>query len=183
MKNDPPSSVATPDAVVEGVLRHYAERGVLRGFSRVGTERGRVTFRLRWHHDRLFDCVFDCRRRTVRFPTLLPGAARQQALVKALRVFVAERHSPERPEHRRIDVGRARVRVRRQGEDVALVLDVIGEGREGGEEGGPGGDGDDLEYGIRKLVHLVQEIFLDFLYQGPHYEYLVEAFGLDADTM
>lgn len=179
MKSDPPSPVATPDAVVEGVLRHYAERGVLRGFSRVGTERGRVTFRLRWHHDRLFDCVFDRRRRTLRFPTLLPGAARQQALVKALRVFVAERHSPERPEHRRIDVERARVRVRRQGEDVGLVLDVIGDGG----EGTPSGDGDDLEYGVRKLVHLVQEIFLDFLYRGPHYEYLVEAFDLDADAM
>jgi len=171
---DPPSS-ATGDAVVEEVLRHYAERGVLRGFSRVGSERGRVTFRLRWHHDRLFECVFDRRRRTLRLPALLPGVGQQGALVADLRAFVAERHAPDRLAHRRIDEERARVRVRRQGEDVGLVLEVLG--------GGGGGGTDDLEYGVRKLVHLVQEIFLDFLYQGPHYDYLVEAFDLDADAM
>lgn len=161
-------SRAAVDSMVEGTLRRYAERGVLRGFSRGASRRQRTTFLLRWHHDHVFECLLDRRRRTLRFPALLPGAASHDALVGALREYVAARHAPERPEHRRIDEARARAQVRRSGDDLSLTLHV---------------EDDAFEYGTRKLIHLVQEIFLDFLLRGEHYEYLVEAFGLDADAM
>jgi hypothetical protein len=37
----------------------------------------------------------------------------------------------------------------------------------------------DYEYGIRRFIHLIQEIHLVFLTE--HYEYQVEAFDLDPD--
>ena len=39
----------------------------------------------------------------------------------------------------------------------------------------------DYEYATRKLVNLVHEIFLVFLYDGRYYDYLVETFDLDPD--
>ena len=38
-----------------------------------------------------------------------------------------------------------------------------------------------LTYGTRKLIHLVHEIFLEFLAEGKYFEYQIEAFDLDPD--
>ncbi len=40
----------------------------------------------------------------------------------------------------------------------------------------------DYAYDGRKLIHLVHEIFLDFLREGPGHEYAVENFDLDPDS-
>ena len=43
-------------------------------------------------------------------------------------------------------------------------------------------DGDG-EYAVRKLIHLVNEIYLTFLADGKYFDYLVETFNLDPDRM
>ena len=39
----------------------------------------------------------------------------------------------------------------------------------------------DVDYGVRKLVALVNEIYLDFLSSGLYFDWLVETFDLDPD--
>ena len=39
------------------------------------------------------------------------------------------------------------------------------------------------EYAVRKLVHLINEIYLTFLTDGKYFDYLVETFNLDPDRM
>jgi len=144
---------------VTEILQSYADRGVFRGFSANGS-----TFRMVWHYDRTFEMRLDARRRTLRFPVLLPGVPAN--MYEEFRTYIASRHSAELPEHRRVDAARARLRcVNREGA-VSLGITSL--------------DGD-LAYSTRKLIHTVHEIFLGFLRDGPYYEYLVEQFGLDPD--
>jgi hypothetical protein len=151
--------------VVAATLEGYARRGVFRGFSPAGAVRqGRAVFRLLWHRDRVFEFVFDTRRNTMRFPVVLPNVPAE--MYRELKEFIKARHAADLPDHRRIDSRKAQVTTSNRGGNVALGLRVR--------------SGDD-EYGARKLIHLVHEIFLTFLLDGRYYEYLVENFDLDPD--
>jgi len=39
----------------------------------------------------------------------------------------------------------------------------------------------DFDYGTRKIIQIVHEIFLIFLEDGPYFEYMMEHLGLDPD--
>jgi hypothetical protein len=152
---------------VAATLEGYARRGVFRGFSRAGNVgQGRAVFRLLWHRDRVFEFVFDARRNTMRFPLLLPNVPAGSEMDLELKRLIKSRHAAELPDHRRIDSRKAQVAAYNRGGNVTLSLRVI--------------NGDD-EYGARKLIHLVHEIFLTFLLDGRCYEYMVENFNLDPD--
>lgn len=157
-----------PAEVVAELLEGYASRGVFRGVSR-GRQRGsKCSYKVAWHHGRVFELELDQNRRTLRFPALLTGIPPGKELYPALAAFVLDRQSPDLPEHRRIDARRALVKSYRRLGNVSLTLEVV--------------DGD-YEYSTRKLIHLVQEIFLDFLREGPGYEYLVATFDLEPDLL
>lgn len=150
---------------VASILEVYAQRGVFRGFSPAGDVRqGRAVFRLLWRRDRVFEFVFDPRRNTMRFPLVLPNVTAE--MYRELKGFIKARYAAGLPDHRRIDSQKAQVFAHNRGGNVALSLRVL--------------DGDD-EYGARKLIHLVHEIFLTFLLDGRYYDYLVENFDLDPD--
>lgn len=152
---------------VAATLEDYAHRGVFRGFSPAGNVRqGRAVFRLLWHRDRVFEFVFDTRRNTMRFSLVLPNVPAGSEMYRELKGFIKARHAAKLPDHRRIDCRKAQVVAYNRRGNVALSLRVI--------------NGDD-EYGARKLIHLVHEIFLTFLLDGRYYEYLVENFNLDPD--
>ena len=174
------STVSSIDAV-HAILEGYAERGVFRGFSRgpgsnrKGSNRKsgnrksssrKASFRLLWHRDRLFELILDLDRHTLRFPLVLPHVDAKSTMYQKLKEFLKSRQSEEMPQHRRIDTRKARVQSVNRGGNVAVILTIQ--------------DGD-YEYGARKLVHLVHEIFLVFLVDGPYYESMVETFGLDPD--
>jgi len=151
--------------VVAAMLEGYAQRGVFRGFSPAEKARqGQAVFRLLWHRDSVFEFVFDPRRNTMRFPVVLPNVPPE--MYRELKEFIKARHAAELPDHRRIDSSKAQVTTSNRGGNVTLSLRVI--------------NGDD-EYGARKLIHLVHEIFLTFLLDGRYYEYMVENFDLDPD--
>ena len=161
------SSVQT-DAIriVANTLEHYAHRGVFRGFSKVSERGDKALFRMVWHHDHKFDCMFDPATATMRFPALLPQVPAGSEMDKAFREYVKSRQSANLPDHRRIDPARAKLTVANRAGTISLSLKVL--------DGG-------YEYGVRKLVNLVHEIFLDFLYDGRYFQYLVDVFGLDPD--
>ena len=115
-----------------------------------------------WHRDRAFQITVDTRRGVIRCPLVLPEVP--APMYRQFREFVAAYQDTERPEHRRVDVGKATVACTNRGGNVSLSMKVLD---------------DDYEYGVRKFIHLIQEIYLGFLTE--HFDYQVEAFGLDPD--
>ena len=63
---------------------------------------------------------------------------------------------------------KARVRSSNRGGDVSLTLTV---------------EDRDYEYGARKFIHLVHEVYMVFLSDGRYYEYMVDKFDLDPDRI
>lgn len=162
-----PASVQT----VAAVLEEYAQRGVFRGFSAGPIRRGKATFKMSWHRDQVFELIFDPAQdalNTLRFPCVLPNVALGSPMHKAFKKFVKARQSADLPDHRRIDPDKARIKTQCRGGNLSLTLTIA--------------DGD-IEYGTRKIIALVHEIYLIFLNDGVWYDYMVEQFDLDPDTM
>lgn len=125
-------------------------------------------FKILWHRDRFFDLVLDTREKTLRFPVVLPEVPAKSSMYGEFKEFLESRAAASLPEHRRIDKKKASVRASNRGGNVALTLTV----RNG-----------DYEYATRKLIHLVHEIYLVFLYEARNYDYLIKTFDLDPDHM
>jgi hypothetical protein len=153
--------------IVDSELERYAGKRVFTGFSRGARGRSRATFNVVWHHDRRYDVIVDVRRATIRFPVVLPDIAPRSPLDRELRRFVRSRTSADLPEHRRIEPRRAEVKVFNRGGNLALTLTV---------------KDDDFRYGLTKLIHLVHEIFMDFLYDGRWRYYMERHFDLPPDA-
>jgi len=87
-------------------------------------------------------------------------------MYREFKQFIASRQSKDVPEHRRIDPRRVNIRISNRAGNIGLTFTVRN---------------NDYEYATRKLINLVQEIYLGFLYDGPYYDYMVETFHLDPD--
>lgn len=154
--------------LVAETLENYAQRGVFRGFSRGPVRQGKASFKMLWHRDQTFELIFDAPKNTLRFPLVLPNVPAHSAMYQELKQFIAAQHADELPEHRRIDRTHTQIQPSNRGGKVALTAQFVA--------------GQD-EYATRKLIHLVHEIFLNFLYDGKYFDYLVETFELDPDKM
>jgi hypothetical protein len=154
--------------VVAAVLAGYAERRVFQGFSREPAARGKANFLIAWHRGRVFQLAFEARAGTLRLPELLTGIPADSTMYQELKAFIRSRQSRDLPEHRRLDARKIEIRTYKRIGNVSLVLKVK--------------DGDS-EYAVRKLVHLINEIYLVFLADGKYFDYLVETFNLDPDRM
>jgi hypothetical protein len=154
--------------IVAAVLAGYAERRVFQGFSRGRVSGGKASFQIAWHRGRVFELAFDARAGTFRLPDLLTGIPVESSMYEDLKVFIRSRQSDELPDHRRLDARKTQVRTYNRTGNILLVMKVK--------------DGDS-EYAVRKLVHLINEIYLTFLAEGKYFDYLVETFNLDPDRM
>jgi hypothetical protein len=153
-------------ARVTAILEGYAEKAVFRGFSAHPQGAGKATYRMVWHHDRPFELLLDVPKKTVRFPAVLPGVPARSAMYRELQAFLKVRQTDEMLEHRRVNPAKARITLSNQRGAVSLKLTVK--------------DGD-FDYTTRKTIHIVHEIFMIFLVDGPYFEYMVEQLGLDPD--
>jgi len=151
---------------VATILESYADRGVFRGFSHGPVRNGKAAFKILWHRDRLFDLILDVHKNTMRFPLVLPDVPADSSMYRKFKEFLMSRHSKAMPEHRRIDTRKVRLLCRNQGSNVSLTLKI---------------EDRDYEYGTRKLIHFMHEIFLVFLADGCYSEYMVETFNVDPD--
>src|SRR5215470_1816605 len=136
-----------PLRVVRSVLETYAERGVFRSFSQVASSE----FQFHWLWNHPFRMTFDEQRASLTFSRLLPGIPAGSDIDAGLRAFVQSCQSPERPEHRRIDPARVAVRYTNRRGCASIRFRVTG---------------GDYEYGTRKAIHLVNEMFVSFLGAG-----------------
>lgn len=150
---------------VGDILQEYAERGVFRSFSRRETKKlGR--YQLLWHQDQLFELTFDPARRALRVACVLPQLPAQSAMYRDFKAWLAARRDPALPEHRRCDRAKVTLKPYNRGGNVALTLTC---------------DDGDIDYAVRALVALVNEIYQDFLPNGPYFDWQVETFNLDPD--
>lgn len=154
--------------VVAAVLAGYAERRMFNGFSRGPTSWGKASFQIAWHRGRVFALTFDARSGTLRLPELLTGMPADSTMYEELKAFIRSRQAGDLPDHRRLDPRRVQIRTYNRGGDALLVVKSL--------------DGD-CEYAARKLVHLINEVYLTFLAEGEYFDYLVETFDLDPDRM
>jgi hypothetical protein len=165
----PTKSPAKSDAtvaLVTGILEGYAEKAVFRGFSAHPLRGGKATYRMVWHQDRPFELLLDVPGKTLRFPAVLPGVHARSPMYRELQAFLKVRQTDEMPEHRRVDPAKAGITLSSQRGVVSLKLTV---------------KNGDFDYATRKIIHLVHEIFMVFLVDGPYFEYMVEQLGLDPD--
>jgi hypothetical protein len=154
--------------IVAAVLADYAERRVFHGFSRGPISGGKASFQIAWHRGRVFELTFDVRAHTLRLPELLTGIQAESSMGEDLKAFIQSRQSDQLPDHRRLDARKIQTRTYTRSGNILLVMKVK--------------DGES-EYAVRKLVHLINEIYLTFLTDGKYFDYLVETFNLDPDRM
>lgn len=155
------------DAVAR-LLAEYAERRVFQGFSRGPASRSKARFQIAWHRGRVFELTLDVTSNTLRLPELLTGVPADSTMYRELKAFIRSRQADDLPEHRRLDTSRLQARTYCRCGSILLVMKSL--------------DGDN-EYAARKLVHLVNEIYLTFLSEGPYLDYMIETFNLDPDRM
>ncbi len=165
-KRAPAQSQDATVALVTRILEGYAEKAVFRGFSAHPGATGQASYRMVWHHDRPFEMLLDVGQKTLQFPEVLPGVPARSPMYRELKAFLKARQSGEMPEHRSVNPAKARLAAGNQRGTVSITVTAK--------------DGD-FDYAARKIIHIVHEIFLIFLVDGPYFEYMVEHLGLDED--
>ncbi|HEY6274187.1 MAG TPA: hypothetical protein VIX19_19565 [Terriglobales bacterium] len=146
--------------IVSDQLETYARRGVFRSFSQTRTDGRQADFRFYWLWNLPFHLSFDGKRKTLLFKNLLPGVPARSELNTSLKSFIEGFCSKDQPEHRRLDPQRISIRYSNLRGNVSISFLVVA---------------DDYEYGVKKALNLINEIFVGFLnVQFP--EYAVEHF-------
>jgi len=153
--------------LVGDILEEYAERGVFQGFSRRETGGQREQYRVQWHRKQLFDITYDGAKKSLRIACVLPQVLAKSSMYKEFKLWLKARADDALPDHRRCDNKKLTLKTYNRGGDIALTLLMLD---------------DDVEYGVRKLVGLVNEIYLDFLFSGLYFDWLLETFDLDPDN-
>jgi hypothetical protein len=113
-----------------------------------------------------FHLVYDPTRRELTFRDVLPDVGSRSAMYRELKQFLRSRTPRTVAAHRRIDPRKATVNVRIRKRAVSLVVSLKDA---------------HLEYGVRKAVNLVHELFVDFLRYPTHFSYMVEHFNVDPE--
>jgi hypothetical protein len=155
-----------PLAVISRQLESYAERGVFRSFSRtpVATSAGtqarsdRAEFRFSWLWNIPFQLTFERGKKAISFPQLFPNINSGSELETELKAFIRKLSSRDRPEHRRLDPERIRMRYSNRGNSGSLAFVVAG---------------NHYEYAVKQALNAVHEIFVGFL-NVQHGEYMRE---------
>jgi hypothetical protein len=153
-----------PISAISSTMQEYADRSVFRSFSRMRPRNGIAVFRLVWFHNRTFELVVDTGKKKILLPVLLPRVP--ENLYKEFKEFIRSHQSVSLLDHRRIDKSKVIVRCARRQGNASITLSIK--------------DGD-LEYALRRLIHLMHETFVIFLADGRYRDYAVEELGADSD--
>jgi hypothetical protein len=152
--------------VVHETLSSYARRGVFRAYGSDPSAHGGSRFSFRWHTNVPMNLAYQPARRQLTFRGLLPAVGSRSTMYRELKQFLDARTSRAVPEHRRIDPRKAIVKLSHREGAVSLIVSL---------------NPSHLEYGVRKAVNLVHEIFVDLLRRPMYFEYMVEHFELDPE--
>jgi hypothetical protein len=149
-----------PLTIVSEQLNTYAQRGVFRSFSQTCANGSQTEFRFYWLWDLPFCLTFDAKRKALSFKNLLPAVPARSELNTKLKDFIKACYDMNRPEHRRLDPKWVVVRCSNRQSNFSMTFQVVK---------------DDYEYGVKKALNLVNEIFVGFL--NVHFpEYVAQHF-------
>ena len=152
---------------VRALLEHYATRGVFRSFSDVASAPGRSTeFQFLWFRDVKFRVAYNPTRHTLTFVNALPAVPTRSEMDRHLRAFIQSRSHTSVPEHRRVDLKKVGVSVLNRKGAISIAFTLKPR---------------QLEYGVKKAVHLVHEVLMDFLNESQYVEYNIEHFNLNPE--
>jgi hypothetical protein len=158
--------VSSSLATVRDVLQHYASRGAFRSFSEVAGRGRLAAFEFIWFRDVKFRVTYDQTTRTLTFVDLLPEVPARSEMARQFRAFIESRSATGLPDHRRVDPRRLKVSIvnRKGSVSLAMVLSAT-----------------HAEYGVKKAVHLVHEVLMDFLNESLYVEYCIAHFNLNPE--
>ena len=152
--------------IVKATLQHYADRGAFRSFSEIAARGRKAQFRFLWFRDVTCTVTYDPSTRALTFVDLLPGVPARSPMDTHFRRFIESRSAADVPEHRRVDRKKVGVRIANRGGSISLTL-VLSPRH--------------AEYGVKKAVHLVHEVMMDFLNDSLYVEYSIEHFNLNPE--
>jgi hypothetical protein len=135
-------------ALVHTQLESYARRGVFRSFSQTRADGTQAEFRFDWLWNLPFHLIFDAKRKALVFKNLLPDVPAGSDLNAQLKAYIKTCCSDDLPEHRRLDLKRVAVRYSNLRSRASITFLV---------------KKNEYDYGVRKALHLVNEIFVGFL--------------------
>lgn len=142
-------------------LKHYADRGVFRGFRASPGVRGAVAYEFFWLTRRPMRASID-RRGRLTFPALLPEVSKEIAV--EMTSMTAARSTRSVPDHKRIDNRRARLAATVRQGGLSLSVEIRGRNQ---------------EYAVSKTLNLINEMFVAL--HEHHPDYLVEHFGISQE--
>ena len=148
------------------MLQEYAARGLLHSLRRSEAGKGKSEFHFLWFRDREFCLHVDQRAARIRMDGMLRDVAPRSRMDRELRAWIRSRQDLQLPAHRRIDPRRASVALRNSSGQVSLSMSSLDH---------------DWEYLTRRLVHLLNELYVDVLARAQYFDWLVESFELDPD--
>lgn len=151
---------------VGALVEEYVARGVFGSAARPSSRRGVEVFRIVWFRGQQMDLTVDTRRARATLHPVLPPVAPRSRFDRSLRAWLRSRQAAALPAHRRLDPGELQVSLRNAGGDMRLSL----VSRAG-----------DSALAVRRLLQLVNELYLGFLAAPECYDWIVEAFDLDPD--
>ncbi len=154
-----------PLTIVRKVLQGYADCGVFRAFTEVPSRNGKAEFNFLWFPitEEPFTLIYNNRTRALTFKRLLRGMPAKSEMYSEFKSFIKERSSADLLEHRRINPARAVVRCSNRLGSVSVTVVI---------------KGNDYEYGVRKAINLVSDLFMDLLPESTYYEYMSENFDM-----
>ena len=83
-----------------------------------------------------------------------------------LRRFIRGRSASSLPDHRRVDLKKVRLAVTNRRGDISLVFSLKAA---------------QIEYGVKKSVHLAYDVLMDFLNESQYVEYNINHFNLNPE--
>jgi len=154
------------ESPVKNLIDEYIARGVFRAAS-LPRQRNGEAFRLVWFQNQEMMLEADERRSQARLLNVLPTVTSRSTLDRELRGWLRARSDQKLPAHRRLDPAEMQAKlVNRAGQMQLTMTSLKG----------------DVFPAVRKLLHLTNELYLDFLSAPERYHWIVETFELDPDN-
>jgi hypothetical protein len=152
---------------VGALIEACVGRGVFGAAALPSRKAGRESYRIVWFRDQCMILDVDIPRARASMNGMLPSIEPRSELDRALRAWLRSRQAPDLPAHRRLEPTQFQAGLRNAG--GAVRLDVVSK------------NGDPAQ-AARRLLTLVNEIYLDFLTTPERYDWITDAFDLDPDN-
>lgn len=151
--------------VIEAVsseLQSYAHRGIFQNFSQAPSATG-VDFRFHWLTEKPFHLQLNSKKSEIVLKAVLPAVPFRSDMDKAFRDFLNQRCDSSVPAHRRLNADRFDFNCRNRQKTLSVGIAFQSQ---------------DAADAAKTAVHLLHEIFNNFLLEGPYQHYMVEVFNV-----